>query len=142
MASLTIYGPSGYLVLEIDPFGANSGYDSPPPIEQVVTRSRAVVVHPIPGREGNRKQDMGRDDDELTLSGIALGDDANFIDGMASSSNSGQHYVITDEPDFGPGMTYPNMWLKRISTGRRKGTSNWFTFAMTFVEQSQEDSDA
>lgn len=75
MASLTIYGPSGYLVLEIDPFGANSGYDSPPPIEQVVTRSRAVVVHPIPGREGNRKQDMGRDDDELTLSGIALGDD-------------------------------------------------------------------
>jgi hypothetical protein len=141
MAYLTIDGPGGYLELEIDPSGSDSGLVSPPPLEQQWTTGRIIAMHPIPGRDGTRKQDQGRDDSVLTLIGICLGEDAAAIQAMPYNTNSGTHYSVTYLPDAGPAIDYPPLWLQKCNVGVRKGTSNWQTFNMTFVEQNQEDSD-
>jgi hypothetical protein len=123
--------------MEIDPSGSDSGLLTPPPLEQTTTGNRAVVVHPIPNREGNRKQDMGRDDDQVTLIGIALTADAGALLNMKNTSNSGGAYTVTYTPDAGPGISYPPLWLQRVSIGVRKGTSKWFTFSIVFIEKNQ-----
>lgn len=136
MATLSISGPGGSLTMRIDSSGSDSGRYTPPPLEQTVAGQRAIVIHEIPGREGNRKQDHGRDDDELTISGICLTADAGTMMAMKNTSNSGGAYTIIHSPDEGPGISYPPMWLRRVSIGIRKGTSHWWTFSMTFIERS------
>jgi hypothetical protein len=138
MATFRIAGPGGDITLTIDPdYGIEPNEDSPPPFDANTTGSRAIVVHPIPGREGDRKQDNRRDDDVLTVSGMCKGDIAGAIMNMKNTSNSGDAYTITDSPDAGPGISYPPMWIRRASIGRRRGSSIWFTFSIGFIEKSQ-----
>jgi len=139
MAELSIEGPGGSFTLEIDPGGSDSGLNSPPPMEQNFTDGRIIAIHPIPGRTGNRKQDMGKDDAVLTLIGICLGDIAAVIQGLPGTPNSGEAYSITYTPDAGPGVDYPDMWLQRCSVGVRKGSVLWHTFSMTFIEKNQTE---
>ncbi len=137
MAELTIEGPGGYIVLEIDPNGSDSGLSSPPPLEQQWQTGRIIAIHPVPGRKGTRKQDQGQDDGVLTLIGICRGDVAATIQGMPSVSNSGSQYDIVYLPDAGPGVEYPPMWLLKCNVGVRKGTALWWTFNMSFIELNQ-----
>jgi len=140
MASMDINGPGGSIHLEIDEYtGDVNGY-SPPPIKQSITGSRAIIIHEIPGREGDRKQDHGSSDDELTLIGYAKTYDAATLFGMKNTSNSGSHYNIVYAPDFGPGVPYPPMWLRKCAIATREGTSIWWPFTMTFIAQNQLDS--
>jgi hypothetical protein len=139
MASLSISGPGGNINLQIDPYTGDTDGFSPPPIEQTVTGSRAIIIHEIPGREGNRKQDHGSDDDELSLIGWAVTADAGTLFGMKNFSNKKAKYTIIFVPDDGPGINYPPMWLRKCSIAIRKGTSHWWSFAMTFIAKNQTD---
>jgi hypothetical protein len=144
MASLTIENPSGFVTLEIDPNAGMDAYPggSPPPLAQNYTEERVIIVHPIPYRDGDRKEDMGRSDAELTLSGICRQDIAAALVSMVRTSNSGQHYDIVFTDDSGNGTEYTAMWIKRVGIGVRKGSAFQKTWSVTFTEQNQEDSDA
>jgi hypothetical protein len=131
LASLTISGPGGTLTFSIV---AGVVANSPPPFEQEIKQERAIVTHLIPGREGDRKQDMGKYDSSLRVSGKCKKADA---DTMFSWQGTAQTtgYTITELDDNGTAVfTSPPMWMKAFSMLPPKGQRLWFDYTLLFEE--------
>lgn len=137
MATLTISGTGGTITLQITP--ATSGKRSPPPFEQEIKEERAIVTHPIPNRDGNRKQDMGRDDATVRLRGKCLVAERNTIETIIRTKQlPSSGITITHTDDDGANVyTSPAMILKSAMWGPRSGEPKWYNFDLFFLEKNQ-----
>jgi len=137
-AQTTITGNSANITLQLDEAGPSES-TSPPPEMVEVTQKRAIAIHPIPARDGDRAQDMGAFSTKVRVTGIGQLDVKNGLKDLAERSqlDSNGYGMVTVTMKNAAGTTletYSNLALDDYSRTALKGRPKWFNYVINFTQ--------
>jgi hypothetical protein len=137
-ATCTIVGLGADIELQIIE-NAPSESDSPPPSAIDGQQKRALVIHEIPTREGDRGQDMGAYSRTIKVTGIGLSDVKDALDTLATlpqlDSDGYGYLTVTLKDSSGTTLeSYGGLALGTYSRTPRKGTRKWWNYVIDLTQ--------